>query len=76
MGCIVKGVGPAGRPLVAATHVHTVADQLRAAVSAGFVVRGLAEEPSSPEPDEELPQPNREVGDWRWWPWSLLEWDP
>jgi SAM-dependent methyltransferase len=75
-GSIVKGVGPSGQPLVAATHVHTVADQLRAAVGAGFVVRGLAEEPSSPEPDEELPQPNREVGDWRWWPWSLLEWDP
>jgi SAM-dependent methyltransferase len=75
-GSIVKGVGPDGRPLVAATHHHTVADQLRAAVAAGFVVRGLAEEPSDQVWEDELPGPNREVGDWRWWPWSLLEWDP
>jgi ubiquinone/menaquinone biosynthesis C-methylase UbiE len=73
-GSAVKGEDAEGRPIVAASHHHTVADYLRAAVHAGFVVRGLEE--LTARPDDEPAEPNREVGEWRWWPWTLLEWDP
>lgn len=74
-GSIVKGEGGRGEPLVASCHRHTVADHLRAALAAGFTVRGLTEERYAGEPGPP-PEPHREIGDWRWWPWTLLEWVP
>lgn len=79
-GSVVKAEGPSGQPQLAACHRRTVADYLRAALSAGFRVRGFDEAPRTtdePEdPEEPLPEPARELGPWREWPWSLLDWAP
>jgi SAM-dependent methyltransferase len=78
-GSVVKGASPTGQPQVASCHRHTVADYLRGALAAGFRVQGLAEEPR-PAPGAQHPQPTpepvRELGEWRYWPWTLLQWTP
>ena len=78
-GSAVKGIGPGGQPVVAATHVHTVGDHVRAALAAGLAVHGLTEDPQPGAADgeaDERAEPVLEVGDWRWWPWDLLGRDP
>jgi SAM-dependent methyltransferase len=71
LGSVPKAEGADGRPQLAAARPHSVADYLRAALTAGFVVRGFAEPPPSPpEPTAPSP-PARELGQWRDWPWSL-----
>lgn len=68
-GSVVKGDGPA----IAATHRHTVTDYVRAALDAGFSVRGVTELGGGAADAGETV---RDVGEWRWWPWTLLDWVP
>jgi hypothetical protein len=53
-----------------------VADHLRAALAAGLIVRGLVEEPVAVPSHEDSSEPHRAIGEWRWWPWELLDWVP
>ncbi|SFK29985.1 Methyltransferase domain-containing protein [Amycolatopsis sacchari] len=59
--------GPGGEPARVVSHRHLVGDYLRAALTAGLLVRGC----------EELVVPQREQpasaapGPWETWPWSL-----
>ena len=74
-GSVIKARGPAGEPCVAATYRHQLGDYLRAALSLGLEVRAC-EEPREAWPDEPLPGPAAEVGDWDGWPWTLLDYLP
>ena len=79
LGSAVKATGPAGQPQLAACHRRTVADYLRAAMSAGFQVRGFDEHPRARDPVAKpapVPAPVREIGTWQDWPWTLLDWVP
>ena len=76
LGSVVKASGPDGRPQLAATNRHSTADHLVAALAAGFTVLGYQETPRPTTPTEPLPEPTREIGDWRLWPWTLLGFDP
>ncbi len=79
LGSSVKAQGPDGQPQLAACHRRTVADYLRAAMSAGFNVRGFDERPRTGEEAAEpapTPEPVREIGPWQDWPWTLLDWAP
>jgi ubiquinone/menaquinone biosynthesis C-methylase UbiE len=79
LGSAVKGHGPAGQHLLAACHRRTVADYLRAAMSAGFRVRGFEEQHRASDVADDSapdPEPAPEIGDWRDWPWTLLDWVP
>lgn len=76
LGSAVKGTGPDGQPQLAATTRHSTADHLSAALAAGFSVVGYEETPRPSVPQEPLPEPTREIGDWRLWPWTLLGFDP
>jgi len=49
--------------------------RLRAALSAGLQGR-RCEEPAAAGPAGPLPEPAAEVGDWRDWPWSLMDYLP
>jgi SAM-dependent methyltransferase len=74
-GSVVRALGPAGEPGLVATYRHTPGDFLRAALPAGLQVR-RCEEPQGPV--RELPPPppsdvELEAGDWRHWPWSLMD---
>jgi SAM-dependent methyltransferase len=78
-GSVISALGPAGEPCIATTYRHPLGDYLRAALSLGFQVRGCEEpanRPSGAEPDEPLPEPATEIGDWQDWPWSLLDYLP
>jgi SAM-dependent methyltransferase len=74
-GSVIKARGPAGEPCIAATYRHQLGDYLRAALSLGLQVRGC-EEPTSTGTGEPLPVPATEIGDWRYWPWSLMGYLP
>ena len=81
-GSVPKATGPDGQPQQAAGHRHSVADYLRAALAAGFLVRGFYE-PRPPDPSAEplpppaaLPASALDLGEWRDWPWSLLRFAP
>ena len=76
LGSVVKASGPDGRPQLAATNRHSTADHLVAALAAGFTVLGYQETPRPTTPTEPLPEPTREIGDWRLWPWTLMGFDP
>jgi SAM-dependent methyltransferase len=79
LGSAVKAQTPSGQPQLAACHRRTVADYLRAAMSAGFRVRGFEEQWRSgegPAGPTAKPEPAREIGPWRDWPWTLLDWVP
>ena len=78
-GSVVKAESPTGQPQMAACHRHTVADYVRAALAAGFRIRRIDEQPrprSGQESPDTAPEPVREIGSWRDWPWTLLEWAP
>ena len=74
-GSVIKARGPAGEPCIAATYRHQLGDYLRAALSLGFEVR-RCEEPTSTGTGEPLPVPPAEIGDWQYWPWSLMDYLP
>ena len=76
LGSSVKGAGPQGQPQLATTVRHSTADHLSAALAAGFSVLGYEEAPRPSPSQEPLPEPRREVGEWRLWPWTLLDTDP
>jgi ubiquinone/menaquinone biosynthesis C-methylase UbiE len=80
LGSTVKAEGPSGEPRLVPCHGRSVADYLRAALSAGFRVRGYSEH----TPPDQRPRADKapatpaapEIGPWRAWPWSLLAWAP
>ena len=74
-GSVMKAHGPAGEPRIVATYRHELGDYLRAALSLGLQVR-RCEEPRSARTDGPLPEPTAEIGDWRNWPWSLIDYLP
>ena len=49
---------------------------LSAGLSAGFSVVSYGETPRPTIPQDPLPEPTREISDWRLWPWTLLGFDP
>jgi SAM-dependent methyltransferase len=71
-GSVIKARGPAGEPCIVATYRHQLGDYLRAALSLGLQVR-RCEEPVTTGKGGPLPVPAAEIGDWRDWPWSLLD---
>ena len=74
-GSVIKARGPAGEPCIAATYRHQLGDYLRAALSLGLQVR-RCEEPTATGTGAPLPVPATEIGDWRYWPWSLMDYLP
>ena len=74
-GAVIKARGPAGEPCIVATYRHQLGDYLRAALSLGLQVR-RCEEPGAARPAGPLPEPATEIGDWRDWPWSLMDYLP
>ncbi len=78
-GSVISMRGPTGEPCIATTYRHPLGDYLRAALSLGLQVRGC-EEPQGKrpgeQPDEPLPEPATEIGDWRDWPFSLMDYLP
>jgi SAM-dependent methyltransferase len=74
-GSVIKALGPAGEPCIAATYRHRLGDYLRAALSLGLQVR-RCEEPIATGTGGSLPVPATEIGDWRYWPWSLMGYLP
>jgi hypothetical protein len=72
---VIKAPGPAGEPCIAATYRHQLGDYLRAALGAGLQVR-RCEEPAATGTGPPLPVPAGEIGDWRYWPWSLMSYLP
>lgn len=74
-GSVIKAVGPAGEPCIAATYRHLLGDYLRTALSLGLQVKGC-EEPTATGTGEPLPVPATEIGDWQYWPWSLMSYLP
>jgi ubiquinone/menaquinone biosynthesis C-methylase UbiE len=74
-GSVVKASGPAGEPRIAATYRHQLGDYLRAALSLGLQVK-RCEEPTATGTGAPLPAPATEIGDWRYWPWSLMGYLP
>jgi SAM-dependent methyltransferase len=74
-GSVITARGPGGEPCIAATYRHQLGDYLRAALSLGLQVK-RCEEPTSTGTGEPLPVPATEIGDWRYWPWSLMSYLP
>jgi SAM-dependent methyltransferase len=75
LGSVIKARGPEGKPCVVATYRHRIGDYLRAALSLGLRVK-RCEEPTATGTGAPLPVPATEVGDWRYWPWSLMGYLP
>jgi SAM-dependent methyltransferase len=74
-GSVIKARGPGGEPRIAATYRHQLGDYLRAALSLGLLVM-RCEEPTATGTGAPLPVPATEIGDWRYWPWSLMGYLP
>jgi SAM-dependent methyltransferase len=74
-GSVIKAHRPTGEPCIADTYRHRLGDYLRAALSLGFQVK-RCEEPTSTGTGEPLPVPTTEVGDWQYWPWSMMNYLP
>lgn len=74
-GSVIKGHGPGGEPRIAATYRHQLGDYLRTALSLGLQVR-RCEEPAATGAGGPLPVPATEIGDWRYWPWTLMDYLP
>ena len=74
-GSVIKARGPGGEPCIAATYRHQLGDYLRAALSLGLQVK-RCEEPTATGTGAPLPVPSTEIGDWRYWPWSLTGYLP
>jgi SAM-dependent methyltransferase len=74
-GSVITARGPAGEPCIVATYRHKLGDYLRAALSLGLQVR-RCEEPTATGTGRPLPVPATEIGDWWYWPWSLMNYLP
>jgi ubiquinone/menaquinone biosynthesis C-methylase UbiE len=74
-GSVIKARGPAGEPCIAATYRHQLGDYLRPALRLGLQVK-RCEEPASSGTGAPLPVPEEEIGDWQYWPWSLMDYFP
>jgi hypothetical protein len=74
-GSVITARGPGGEPCIAVTCRHQIGDYLRAALSVGLQVR-RCEEPAATGTGAPLPVPTGEIGDWRYWPWSLMGYRP
>jgi SAM-dependent methyltransferase len=74
-GSVITAHGPAGEPLIAPTYRHRLGDYLRPALSLGLQLK-RCEEPTSVGTGEPLPVPATEIGDWRHWPWTLMNYLP
>jgi SAM-dependent methyltransferase len=74
-GSAITSTGPAGEPRIAATYRHKIGDYLRAALSLGFLVK-QCEEPGWDPPAGPLPEPAAGIGEWRDWPYSLMDYLP
>jgi hypothetical protein len=72
---VIKACGPAGEPSIVATYRHQLGDYLRAVLSLGLQV-GRCEEPNAAQPGGPLPMSTTGIGDWRDWPWSLMDYLP
>jgi hypothetical protein len=70
----IKGLGPNGERRLAPTFRHALGDYLRAALAAGFELRGC-EEPGVTW-DGPIPPAAPEPGEWPEWPWSLMAYAP
>jgi SAM-dependent methyltransferase len=74
-GSAITARGPEGEPCITATYRHQLGDYLRPALSLGLQVK-RCEEPRVTRPDEPLPVPAADIGDWQYWPWSLDDYFP
>jgi SAM-dependent methyltransferase len=74
-GSVITARGPAGEPCIVATYRHPLGAYLRAALGLGLQVR-RCEEPRVARPDEPLPEPATQIGEWQDWPWSLMDYVP
>ena len=74
-GSVITARGPAGETCIVATYRHQLGDYLRAALSLSLQVR-RCEEPGAARPSGPLPEPATGIGDWRDWPWSLMDYLP
>lgn len=76
----IKGRGPVNKPCLGVEYRHELGDYLRPALSLGLQLRRCEEpgrrQPDKPWPDEPLPEPATEIGDWLDWPWSLMGYLP
>lgn len=74
-GSVVPALGPHGEPGLVPTFRHSTGDFLRAALSAGLVVRRYDEPALDDETTDEyaVPEPGQmDPGQWGDWPWSLM----
>ncbi|HEY8788014.1 MAG TPA: methyltransferase domain-containing protein [Actinopolymorphaceae bacterium] len=74
-GSVVQALGPADEPGLVPTFRHSTGDYLRAALSAGLVVRRCEEPWLHDGESEEYPAPepgHMEPGPWGDWPWTLM----
>jgi SAM-dependent methyltransferase len=74
-GSVITARGPAGEPCITASYRHQLGDYLRAALSLGLQVR-RCEEPTATKTGAPLPVPETQIGDWSYWPWSLMSYLP
>jgi SAM-dependent methyltransferase len=74
-GSVIKARGPGGEPYIAPTYRHRLGDYLRSALSLGLQVK-RCEEPTATGTGAPLPVPTGEIGDWEYWPWSLMSYLP
>jgi ubiquinone/menaquinone biosynthesis C-methylase UbiE len=82
-GSVMTTRGPAGEPRIAPTYRHQLGDYLRAALSNGMQVK-RCEEPRVVRANEPqwtiaptlLTEPTTEIGDWKDWPFSLMNYLP
>jgi ubiquinone/menaquinone biosynthesis C-methylase UbiE len=74
-GSVMTTLGPAGEPRIAPTYRHQVGDYLRAALMHGLQVK-RCEEPRVVSANEPLTEPATEIGDWHYWPFSLMDYLP
>jgi len=79
-GSVVTSMGPNGEPRLVPTYRHTPGAFLRAALPQGFLVRSCEEPGATPGGEvpagEPAPAPSTvraELGQWKEWPWSLME---
>src|SRR3984957_12029752 len=74
-GSVITARGPGGEPCIAPTYRHRLGDYLRAALSLGLQIR-RCDEPTAVGTGAPLPVPAAEIGDWQYWPWSLMNYLP